>query len=106
MRMMCGTQAMGSTGLMTVGPPQRADPEANDGREGRPDAGNATLAFERFHQCRLFADLIGSGAGVPVAIELLAAAEDVLAQEALGVGVGEGLAHDVDQVAIFAANVD
>src|SRR5262249_36127954 len=41
-----------------------------------------------------------------VNVKILAAPEDVLAKKTLGVSVGNCLAHDVDQVAVFAANVD
>ena len=81
--------------------------EADHGREGRPDARDAALAFERLHQRGLFADLIGAGAGLGDDVEVDARhAEDVLAEEALGVGVGDGLLHDVEQVAVLAAQVD
>ncbi len=80
--------------------------EADDGREGRLDARNAALAFERLHQRGLFADLVGAGAGLRDDVEVEAGAEDVLAEEALGVGVGDGLLHDLEQVAILAAQID
>ncbi len=80
--------------------------EADDRREGRTDAGDAALAFERFHQGRLFADFVGAGAGVGDDVEIHIAAEDVLAQKALGIGVVDGFLHDLEQVAILAAQVD
>ena len=80
--------------------------EADDGREGRLDARDAALAFERLHQRRLFADLVGSGAGLGDDVEVDAGAEDVLAEEAPGVGIGDGLLHDLEQVAVLAAQID
>src|SRR5947209_6330603 len=71
-----------------------ATPESDDGWEWRTDTGNPALAFQRFHQRRFFADFVGAGAGVPVAIELLAGAEDVVTEEAFGVGVVDRLLHD------------
>ena len=80
--------------------------KAHDGREGRLDARNAALAFERLHQRRLFADFVGACAGLRDDLEFGIGAEDVLAQKALGVGVGDGLLHDLEQIAIFAAQID
>src|SRR4051812_40048601 len=83
-----------------------AAPEADNGREGRADTRNAALTFERFHQGRLFADLVRARAGVPVAIEFFTGAADVVAEKALGVRIVDGLLHDGKQVAIFAADID
>ena len=80
--------------------------EADDGREGRLDARHAALAFERLHQRGLFADLVGARAGLRDDVEVDARAEDVLAEEALRVGVGDGLLHDLEQVAVLAAQID
>ncbi len=80
--------------------------EADDGREGRLDARNAALAFERFHQGGLFADLVGSRAGLGDDVEVDAGAEDVFAEEALRVGIGDGLLDDLEEVAILAAQID
>src|SRR5579859_442775 len=85
---------------------RRPAPESDHGREGRTDAGNAALALERFHQRRLFAHFVRAGAGVPIAVKLLTAAEDVIPQEDFGIGISERFSHDVDQVAVFAANID
>ena len=57
--------------------------EADDGGEGRLDARDAALAFERFHQRRLFADFVGAGAGLRDDVEVDAGAEDVFAEKAL-----------------------
>ena len=59
--------------------------QPNHGRERRPDARNPALAFERLHQRRLFAYLISARAGVRHNFKIDAAAENVLAQEALRV---------------------
>src|SRR4051812_45443451 len=83
-----------------------AAPESDDGRERRTDARNAALSFQRFHQCRLFANFIGAGAGVPITIEPFAGAEDVVAEKALGIGIINRLLHDGEQVPILAADVD
>src|SRR5262249_42071425 len=95
----------GGDGLHVVDD-RRPAPKADHGKEGRPYARDAALAFERLHQRRLFSHFIGPGAGVPVTVKLLAAAEDIFAQKAFCVCVSQGFAHDVDQIAIFAANVD
>ena len=81
-------------------------PESDDSREGRPDSRDAALAFQRFHQCGFFTDLIRARATVPVNVEIVAAAEDILAQETAGVGVGNRLLHDFQQIAIFASDID
>ena len=81
--------------------------EADDGGEGRLDAGDAALAFERLHQGGLFADLVGAGAGLGDDVEVDALfAEDVFAEEALGVGVGDGFFDDLEEVAVLAAKID
>ena len=65
-RMIQGTKQSVSTLLITVG---RAV-QAHHGREGRPDARIAALAFERFHQRRFFAALVGARAGMRQQIEI------------------------------------
>src|SRR5438270_10450379 len=72
----------------------RTAPESDDRRERRTDARDTPLALKRFHQSRLLADFVGAGASMPVAIEFLAGAEDVVAEEAFGVGVVDRLLHD------------
>ncbi len=39
-------------------------------------------------------------------VEVEAAAEDVFAEEAFGVGVGDGALHDCEEVPVFAAQID
>ena len=81
--------------------------QANHGGEGRADARDAAFAFERFHQRRLFAYLVRACAGLGDNVEVEAwVAEDVLAQEALGVSIRDSLLHNVEKVAILAAQVD
>ena len=70
--------------------------EAHDGRERRLDARNAALAFERLHQRRLFAHFISARAGLRNDLKFSVGAEDVFAEKALGVGIGDGLLHDFD----------
>src|SRR5258708_37745464 len=43
---------------------------------------------------------------MPINFKIAAAAENVLAHKALGVSVGDRLLHDLQQIAIFAANID
>src|SRR5437763_13012107 len=85
---------------------RRPAPEPYDGREGRTDARYTALAFERFHQRRLLSNFIGSGAAMPVHVEVVSASEDIFAEKAFRVRVGNCLLHDFEQVAILAANVD
>src|SRR5271156_4524385 len=69
--------------------------EPDHGREGRADARDAALAFERLHQRRLFAHFVGPGPSMRNGVEVDARSEDVLAEEALRVGVVDGLLHDL-----------
>ena len=80
--------------------------KADDGREGRLDARDAALAFERLHEGGLFADLVGSCAGLGDDVEVDASAEDVFAEEASGVSVGYGFFDDLEEVAVLAAQID
>ena len=80
--------------------------EADDRGEGRLDARDAALAFERFHQRGFFAHFVGAGAGLRDDLEFGFGPEDVFAEEALRVGIGDGLLHDLEEVAVFAAQVD
>ena len=59
--MMCGTAGQ----RLGIIDDRRPAPEPNHGRERRPDARNAALAFERFHQRRFFADFVRARAAVP-----------------------------------------
>src|SRR5579862_7719378 len=84
----------------------RPAPESNHGREGRPDARNPALALERFHERRFFSHFVGARAAVPVNVEILSAAENVFAEKAARVHVGNLLLHDFEKIAVLAANVD
>ena len=56
--------------------------KADDGGEGRLDAGDPALAFKRLHEGGLFADLVGAGAGLGDDVEVDAlGAEDVFAED-------------------------
>src|SRR5882724_3089769 len=84
----------------------RTAPEPDHCREGWADTRHAALALQGFHERRLFPDFIRAGTGVPVAIKLLAGAKDVVAEEALSVGIVDRLLHDGEQIAVFAADID
>ncbi len=75
-------------------------------RKRRTNAGHAALAFERFEQRRFFAALIGARARMRRQMKFHAAPENVVAQIAARVGFVNGAVDDVDQVTVFAANVD
>src|SRR5277367_781037 len=79
--------------------------QADDGGKGRLDARIAALAFERFHQRGFFAAFVGARAGVGREVEIKSAAENILAEKAFGVGFGDRGFQDVNNVAIFAADV-
>src|SRR6266567_2979245 len=81
-------------------------PQPNDGREGRPDAGDAALAFERLHQSRLFANLVSARAAVPVDFKITSGTENVFAEKTFCVCISNRLLRDLEQIPILAANVD
>src|SRR5205809_3551911 len=81
-------------------------PQPNDGRKGRPDAGDAALAFERLHQGRLFPDLIGASATMPINFKIATGTEDIFAEKSFGVCIGNRLLRDLEQIPILATNVD
>src|SRR5207302_770430 len=85
---------------------RRSTIQTFDGREGRLQARQSPLAFEGLHQCRFFAYFVGSSAGVGEDVELASTAEDALAEKAFCVCVGDRLLHDLEQVAILAAQID
>src|SRR5580704_18723815 len=80
--------------------------KANHGWKRRLDARNAALAFERLHQRRLLAYFVGSCTCLRDDIEIDARSKDVLAQKALRVSVRNRFLHDLEQIAIFTAQVD
>ena len=84
----------------------RPAPQSDDRREGRLDPRDSALAFERLHQRRFFSHLVGARSAVPVDVEVLPAAENVLAQKTSRVSIGNRLLHNFQKIAILAANVD
>src|SRR6185503_6844728 len=85
---------------------RRSAPQSHDSREGRSNSRHSALALERLHERRLLADLVCSRAAVPVNFEIASAAKDVLAEETLPVGVGDGLLHDFREVPVLTADVN
>ena len=83
-----------------------AAPQSDDGRKRRPDAWNAALTFKRLHQRRFFSNFVCPRAAMPIHIEVVSTAENILAEEALRIGVFDRLLHDDRQVAILTANID
>src|SRR5665213_1999973 len=75
-------------------------------RERRPDAGDAALALERFEQRRFLAAFIGTRARVGREMELHAAPENVIAKIAARIGFIDRAIHNIDQIAVFAADID
>src|SRR5271170_405479 len=79
--------------------------QADHGRERRLDARIAAFPFEGFHERGFFATFVGAGAGVGREVEIKSAAENIFAEKAFGVGFGDGGFQDVNDVAIFSADV-
>ena len=81
--------------------------EAEDGGEiGRLDARVAAFAFERFDQAGLFAADIATSATVDDDFAGIARAEDVVAEETLGLRFGDRAFEDLGPVDEFAADID
>src|SRR6185437_9584249 len=80
--------------------------QTDNSREGRLDARNTALAFERFHQRRLFADLIRARAGLRNDVEVDAGAEDIFAKKTARIRISDGLLDDLEQIAILAAQIN
>src|SRR5581483_1892660 len=85
---------------------RRSAPEPDHSRERWPDSRDAALAFERLHQRRFLPNFVRAGAAMPINIEIVAAAKDILAEKAARIRVAQGFLHDDRQVAILAADVD
>ena len=68
--------------------------------------GQAALAFQALDQPRFLAADVGAGAAVDVDVEVEALAEDVLAEQAGGVGLVDGLLHGARGGAVLVADVD
>ncbi len=84
--MMAGTLHRVSTLFTQVGLP----PHADGGGEGRLGARVGAAAFEGVDQCGFFTADVATGAGVHEQLEIEAGAEDVLAQQAGGLGFFDG----------------
>ena len=85
---------------------RRLAPQANLGGIGRLEPGFAALAFQRLDHGGLFAADVRARAAVHRNIQVEAAAQDVLAEEAVLVGVGNGLDPAFDPQEELAADVD
>ncbi len=100
--MIAGTAPKVSTLLSSVGDAH----SAGDGRERGLHAGNAALAFERIEQRRFFATLIGARARVRVESKSKPVPWIFLPSQPRAYASAMARVHDVDQVAILAANID
>ena len=89
-----GTLAIDSTLLTTVG----AGVQAGHRRERRLEPGLAAAALERVEQRRLLAADVGAGAGVDDDVEVEARAEDVAAEVAGRVRLGDGVLQPAQHV--------
>ena len=85
---------------------RRRCPRARHRRKRRLHARNAALAFDRIEQRGFFAALVRARARMRVQIEIEAGARDVLAEIALRVRFRDGAIHEIDQIAILAADID
>src|SRR5690606_17732553 len=85
---------------------RRAAEHARDGGERRLDARVGAFAFERLDQARFFAADVRAGAAVHVQLQLETGPEDVLAEQASGLGFGDGVFHDLYGARELAAQVD
>src|SRR5271166_5801833 len=85
---------------------RRSAPQPDDRRERRPDSRNTALPLERFHQRRLLPYFISACTTMPINLEVVAAAENVLAQKSASIGVFDRLLHDLRKITVLPANVD
>ena len=81
-------------------------PKALLGRIGRAVAGLADIAFDKVDERGLFAADIGAGAPADLDIEAEGRAQDLVSQETLLFGLGDGLAQPRGGQGIFVADVD
>ncbi len=81
-------------------------PETGDGGEGGPRSGHAAFALDRGHQGRFLAADEGAGALVDLQIEVKAGSQDVLAQQAVFLGLVDGDVQAVDGQRILGPAVD
>ena len=81
--------------------------EAESGREvGRFDARVGAFAFEALNQAGFLTANIGAGAAVYVNLQIVSAAEDILAEVALGTRLGKGGVDDLRAFGEFAADIN
>ena len=99
--MMAGTFAKVSV-LLRIGRPL---PETLFDRARRLGARLAAHAHDRVHQRRAFAADVGAAAGPHSDLDVLAAAENVLADQAQPLGVGDRFPEALDGQRILAADV-
>src|SRR6185437_1863783 len=79
--------------------------ESNDSRKRGANARVAALPFKRFHQRGFLAALISAGTRMRAKFEIKTAVANIFAEVALRVSLREGSIHDVNDVAILAANI-
>src|SRR5262249_39250295 len=77
-----------------------------DGREGRHDSRAGAVALQALDEPRLLAADVGPGAAVHVHVEVEVLAEDVAAEEVVGIQLVDGLLHHAEGAAVLVADVD
>ena len=80
--------------------------QPNNSREWRLDTRNAALAFKRLHQRRLFANLIRTRTRLRDDVEVQPRPKNILTEEALRVSIRNSLLHNLQQIPVFAAQID
>ena len=85
---------------------RRLAEQAADGRERRAGARHAPLALDAVDQGGLLAADERPGAHLDDDFEAEAAAEDVVAEQAVGLGLGDGRLEPLDRQGILGADVD
>ena len=98
----CGNGAEGFYVIKNCG----ALESTGNGRKWRTDTRNAAVAFQRFEERGFFTAFVGTGASLRIKVELKLRTSNAFTQIATSIGFGQSLVHDVDQVAVFATNVD
>ncbi len=85
---------------------RRLAPHANGGREGRLGARVGAAAFQRVDQRGFFTADVAAGAGVHEQLEIETAAQDILAQQAGGLGFIDGAVEVLRCGGVFATQED
>ena len=85
---------------------RRLAPHTNGSREGRLGAWVGAAAFQRVDQCGFFTADVAAGTGVHEQLEIETAAEDVLAQQAGGLGFLDGAVEVLRCGGVFATQED